>query len=78
MDGLVVGCRERRAMTSAAETALEQERQDELFAAAQEAFPDVHIIELSAGGFAAVPAGTEVVTADDLDGLVAKLRKAGL
>jgi len=60
-------------MTSAVEAALEQERQDDLFAAAQEAFPGAYILETSGGGYAAAV----VITADDLDGLVAKLRKAG-
>lgn len=64
-------------MTSAAEAALEQEHQDDLFAAAQESFPGAYILETSGGGFAAVPADTEVITADDLDGLVRKLRELG-
>lgn len=57
----------------ASRTALE-EAEEARFCAARDSFPAWEIIE-TFGGFLAVPKGTVIVQAIDLDGLVGKLRQ---
>lgn len=61
---------------SAASLTAAEEAEDARLAAARDAFPAWLIVEML-GGFAAVPAGTEVVDSFSLDGLVRKLRERG-
>lgn len=50
-----------------------QERAERLLNTARDLFPKSRIIEVVGGGFIAVPAGTPITDACDLDDLVRKL-----
>jgi len=51
----------------------EHDDTDRKLIAAREAFPDLDIYRV-AWGYLAVPGGTDVYSAADMDGLIAKLR----